>query len=147
MDYETGINIYLFVMVLIITILLLSYILFSAADTYISNQYREMGNHPQYQPNYKNINRKCPDGCIRGKCIDFNPYNRNKCAFNFECRNCRDSTGQIYKELYDSETRYINKYYNKDISIDSINALNDVINKQNLYIFRLNKEIEKDNRI
>ena len=126
----------IFVLLISITIIALvawlAFFLYEYLDAIIHTRYRDLF----WDPRYKNMKRYCPEGCNRGECQyrkfcrHHFPGNEKCCAFDFQCKYCKDRvTDQIYKPQIDDP--YIDRHYytGKDIG-----KLNRHIKAENNYI-------------
>lgn len=93
----------------------------------------------------------CPTGCARGDCKDayrcdnFIPPNVHCCKFDIQCRNCVDKkTGQVYYNE-GGDTKYIDENYNTT-DPNTINQLNQEIQRQNEYIEDVNQLVSDHNK-
>ena len=108
------------------------------------------GNIKKYYDDEKNLDKPCPKGCDRGLCIQnetcYNPFPPNPecCAFDSQCRHCKDDSGIIIDTDEQTVRDSIrNRYYKQ---YDSVSELNTDIKDENKYIDRLNKQIRKRNK-
>ncbi len=103
------------------------------------------------QDNGKNF-KYCPIGCKRGICGLKEKHKTEKplpkeCQYDFECQYCEDrNTHQFYVGgNYENQIKIIPTYEQKEIRKDDLSLLNHDIEKNNIYIHKLNKKIKYEN--
>ena len=132
--------------VLIIIGIIFSILIVNYNDYTIKQYYTDL-------PTTNNKNEVCPHGCVRGACNHnltcINPIKDNCCIYDFQCNNCIDP---ITNNYYTDKT--INKKLNvkydlisPNNDIQKIKDLNQKIRKQNLYIAKLNQEVNNMNKL
>ncbi len=94
----------------------------------------------------------CPKGCKRGVCELKEKHKKEKplkgeCQYDFECQYCEDThTKQFYVGgNYDNQIKIIPTYEQKEIRKDDLSLLNQDIEKNNIYIHKLNEKIKYEN--
>ena len=131
----------------VLLIMLLLILIYRFMDNELEIKYDNIKN---YYDDDKNLDDPCPEGCDMGLCIQkepcYNPFPPNPecCAFDSQCRHCKDKSGIII----DTDAQTVrdsirNRYYKQ---YDSVSELNADINDENKYIGRLNKQIRKRNK-
>lgn len=131
--------------VLLIVFLLI--IAYRFMDSELKNRYNSI---KFFYDDNNNIEKSCPEGCDRGLCIQdkvcYDPFPPNPkcCAFDNQCRFCKDKSGIIIATDEQTVRDSIrNRYYKQ---YDSVKELNRDINNENQYISKLNDEIRKRNK-
>jgi len=131
----------------VVLILFVIIITYKYMDNELNSRYRDI---QVYHEKNKNLHRKCPKGCIRGSCrhkgVCYDPFppHAKCCAFDQQCRFCKDPSGIIIDKPARGNTDYINKNYYKRFR--NVSSLNREIKEENEYIKHLNKDIRKKNR-
>jgi len=131
--------------ILIIFVILISY---KYMDSELNQRYRDIqSNHEKGE---ENLEKRCPKGCLRGRCdykgTCYDPFYPNPkcCAFDKQCRYCKDKDGIIVDKAADSsEDNIRNNYYKK---FEDVSDLNTKIKEENKYINKMNKEIRRKNK-
>ena len=145
---DTNLSIFV-TLVVIIFCLVLAYVVYNIIDNNTNNKYKNLPFHSYYSGKSKHM-KKCPNGCIRGRC-DYNKYCRDHfppypkcCAFDFQCNYCKDvDTGLYYIQPgYDDN---IENKYNKQMNESQTEIMNRDIKNNNQYINRINRKIKNIN--
>ena len=120
-------------------------------DSELNQRYRDIS--PEYKKNKKNSKKHCPKGCSRGRCdfkgTCYDPFEPGAkcCAFDKQCRFCKDKDGiTVYNDVSDDESNsdYIRDNYYKKFK--DVSDLNTRIKHENKYINKMNKEIRRKNK-
>ena len=131
----------------VLLIMFLLILIYKFMDNELETRYSDI---KKYYDDDKNLNKPCPKGCDKGVCIQkepcYNPFPPNPecCAFDSQCRHCKDDSG-IIVDTDDQTVRdsIRNRYYKQ---YDSVSELNADINNENEYINKLNIQIRKRNK-
>ena len=136
-----------FIIFFIVLLGLLIYITYKYVDNKILNNYNSLIE----STGKKKIKKfsACPKGCKEGVChnddycgID-NILQSNCCAFDFQCNNCIDSNGLLYKypnNYNEAEEQAIN------LKNEKIKLQNQQIDARNQVIKKINEKIEENNK-
>ena len=131
--------------VLIVFVILVVY---KYMDVELNRRYREL--RKEHKKHKKNLEKPCPKGCERGICnykgTCYDPFYPNPkcCAFDKQCRYCKDPSGVIIDKEVDSSEDYIRDNYYKNYQ--DVSDLNTSIKQENQYINELNDQIRKNNK-
>ena len=144
---DTAISNVLLIMAFVVLIIFVILISYKYMDSELNQRYRDI--HSNHE-NGKKIEKRCPKGCSRGRCnykgTCYDPFYPNPkcCAFDKQCRYCKDKNGIIVDKDTDSSEDYIrNNYYKK---FEDVSNLNTTIKEENKYIKEMNKEIRRKNK-
>ncbi len=140
--------IFLFIIIFFIIYVLIKLILKTNKESNIIKKYDIILPKEGDGKNFLN----CPKGCKRGIC-ELKEKNKSvkpekgDCQYDFECQYCEDNnTGQFYVGgNFDNQIKIIPTYEQKDNSKDDLSLLNQDIEKNNIYVHKLNEKIKYEN--
>ena len=131
------------IFIIIIFLIIGLVMLYSKNAVSSPNNYKGMKSYQVLTPikdNGRHMNL-CPSGCIRGVC-----NNGGNCKYDFQCQYCQDPRTNMFYVNFDKEREILPVYEeSKNLKKREKRLLNEVIEENNEYIDKLNKDIMKYN--
>jgi len=117
-------------------------LLFRYYDTRTRREYKDLYNDEYY----KRGSGDCPAGCNAGVCQndfcrDHRPPHPKCCAFDFQCKYCKNADGDPFAKVYEE----IKRDYRQFQDNEETRRLNDRIFDENLYIAKINTYLKENN--